>query len=91
MAQSSYKLNIIVRHGLQTRASSHCYSCSYRVIVTAQERTGRDLSLQNYNHEKSDATIASLLTIASTIEIMSVFGLSAFDLLRCRRQSDAGG
>ncbi|HEY4652413.1 MAG TPA: hypothetical protein VIG72_13410 [Pontibacter sp.] len=23
--------------------------------------------------------------------MMSVFGLSAFDLLRCRRQSDAGG
>ncbi|HEY4650963.1 MAG TPA: hypothetical protein VIG72_06090 [Pontibacter sp.] len=40
------------------------YSCSYRFIVTDQERTGRDLSLRNYYHEKSDATIASLQTIA---------------------------
>ncbi|HEY4650451.1 MAG TPA: hypothetical protein VIG72_03510 [Pontibacter sp.] len=30
---------------------------SYSAIVTAQDRTGRDLSLQNYHHEKSYATI----------------------------------
>ncbi|HEY4651566.1 MAG TPA: hypothetical protein VIG72_09135 [Pontibacter sp.] len=54
----SYKLNIIIRHGLQTRASDSGYSCSYSFIVPGQERTGRDLSLRNYNHEKGDATIA---------------------------------
>ncbi|HEY4651754.1 MAG TPA: hypothetical protein VIG72_10080 [Pontibacter sp.] len=51
----SYKLDIIVRHGLQTAPAidfSFSYSCGYSFIVTACERTGRDLSLQNYNHEK---------------------------------------
>ncbi|HEY4650625.1 MAG TPA: hypothetical protein VIG72_04380 [Pontibacter sp.] len=68
------------------------YSCSYSSIVPVHERTGRDLSLRNYYHEKSDVTMASpTIATAATIELMSVFGLSAFDLLRCRRQSDAGG
>ncbi|HEY4652418.1 MAG TPA: hypothetical protein VIG72_13435 [Pontibacter sp.] len=31
----------------------------YSFIVTACERTGRDLSLRIYNHEQSYATIAS--------------------------------
>ncbi|HEY4651501.1 MAG TPA: hypothetical protein VIG72_08800 [Pontibacter sp.] len=82
----------MVRHGLQTRASDTSYSCSYSSIVPDQGRTGRDLSLRNYNHEKGDATITPLIIYrSSTIELMSVFGLSAFDLLRCRRQSEAGG
>ncbi|HEY4652100.1 MAG TPA: hypothetical protein VIG72_11840, partial [Pontibacter sp.] len=37
----------------------HCYSCIYSFIVTYHERTGRDLSLRIYNHEKSYETIAS--------------------------------
>ncbi|HEY4651569.1 MAG TPA: hypothetical protein VIG72_09150 [Pontibacter sp.] len=68
-----------------------CYSCRHRSIVPDQERTGRDLSLRIYHHEKSHATIAPPFNYRSTIEKISVFGLSAFDLLRCRRQSDAGG
>ncbi|HEY4651199.1 MAG TPA: hypothetical protein VIG72_07280 [Pontibacter sp.] len=87
----SYKLNIKIRHGLQTRASSLCYSCSYSVIVPDQERTGRDLSIRNYYHEKGDATIAPLTIVHLLSNVISVFGLSAFDLLRCRRQSEAGG
>ncbi|MBC5774931.1 hypothetical protein H8S95_12715 [Pontibacter sp. KCTC 32443] len=41
---------------------------SYRSIVTDHERTGRDLSLRNYNHRRNDATTAKQSTIAATIE-----------------------
>ncbi|HEY4651761.1 MAG TPA: hypothetical protein VIG72_10115 [Pontibacter sp.] len=64
---------------------------SYSFIVPDQERTGRDLSLRNYNHEKETKFSRTNYRSAAAIEMISVFGLSAFDLLRCRRQSDAGG
>ncbi|HEY4651547.1 MAG TPA: hypothetical protein VIG72_09040 [Pontibacter sp.] len=80
---------------MQTRASNRASATaiveSYSFIVTDQERTGRDLSLRVYNREQGDATIASLMNYSLAIELITVFGLSAFDLLRCRRQSDAGG
>ncbi|HEY4651640.1 MAG TPA: hypothetical protein VIG72_09505 [Pontibacter sp.] len=51
----SYKLNTIVRHGLQTRASNRDSAIvgSYSVIVTDHGRTGRDLSLRIYTHERA--------------------------------------
>ncbi|HEY4651239.1 MAG TPA: hypothetical protein VIG72_07480 [Pontibacter sp.] len=70
----------------------YCHFSSYSFIVTDQERTGRDLSLQNSYHEKGYATIASpTIATAATIEMISVFGLSAFDLLRWRSQPEERG
>ncbi|HEY4651875.1 MAG TPA: hypothetical protein VIG72_10700 [Pontibacter sp.] len=40
-----------------------CYSCGYSAIVPDQGRTGRDLSLRIYYHEKGYETIAVLTIV----------------------------